>query len=128
MACPNCHLFHHLCKGGCCGPVPIPVKTFEENKTLVQREVKEVIDFGNGTVIPMTEELLCPFLSEDYQCNIYEQRPWVCIKFGDESDPRMTCAFQTKDGKMRHHRERKRVLKKGKNRIGQQIKDMKNEH
>lgn len=35
----------------------------------------------------------CPFLRDDYKCNIYDRRPEICRKFGDGSHPLLTCQF-----------------------------------
>ena len=40
---------------------------------------------GNGVLALTSEDMelnKCPFLRADYRCNIYENRPDVCRKFG----------------------------------------------
>lgn len=56
--------------------------------------------FG-GVVIAMTswdiERNKCPFLRKDCKCNIYENRPDVCRKFGEISE--LPCKFWQKESK-----------------------------
>ncbi len=110
MACSNCELFHKVCQAKCCGPVPINGPLFRANISRAQRPIKEVIDFGVD-VLPVTEDGTCVFLSNEYKCMIYEVRPDVCKKFGDETHPFMTCAYQKADGKARTKKETKKILK-----------------
>lgn len=52
-------------------------------------------------IIPITSDLLCPFLKKDLGCAIYEDRPEVCRKYGDETHPMLCCPMQDKDGNAR---------------------------
>lgn len=108
MSCPNCKLFHAMCKAQCCAFTPLPRATYFGNFDKQQRPVKEILEFGND-VIPATEDGHCTFLTDTFQCAIYNQRPEVCIKFGDETHINMTCAFQTKEGHSRPKKETKRI-------------------
>lgn len=71
---------------------------------MIQRKVIHEI---HGTskegdvLIPITEDLFCPFLKKDLSCAIYEDRPDVCRKFGDESHELLCCPVQDKDGNAR---------------------------
>lgn len=38
----------------------------------------------------------CPFLRKDCKCNIYEDRPDICRRFGDGSHPMLVCEFLKK--------------------------------
>lgn len=60
-------------------------------------------------VLPMTENLKCCFLNTDLSCNIYDDRPNICKKFGDESHSFMTCHFQDKHGRIRSRQERRKL-------------------
>jgi len=88
----------------CCGIVPLPRSLF--NYSPHQKKVREVLEFDEDTVIPITEDGLCVFL-KDSKCTVYDDRPEVCRKFGDESHSLMTCAFQSKDGVLRSRQERR---------------------
>ena len=52
-------------------------------------------------VLPFTKDLSCPFLKEDLSCAIYEDRPNICRKFGDETHILMSCPVQKHDGEPR---------------------------
>lgn len=71
------------CHAECCGPVPIPKRLFEEKRHLLQREV-EVLEAEDlpGVVMPFDKNLTCGFLTKDFRCAIYNDRPEVCKKFG----------------------------------------------
>lgn len=120
----DCKKSHLKCKGCCCGICPIPKEIFDKNKNKIVREVLHIIP-RNGPdvpdegisinaiaqekniemVVPLTEDAKCCFLNQDLSCNIYEDRPKICRKFGDESHPFMTCLFQSKEGRIRSRQE-----------------------
>lgn len=108
--CPNCKIFHSKCNAGCCGPVPINGAVYRANIPRLQRPVEKVMEMGSE-VVPITADLTCAFLSKELQCMIYEERPDVCKKFGDESHSLMTCAYQKADGNPRTKKETKKILK-----------------
>jgi Fe-S-cluster containining protein len=111
MSCNNCHTFHGMCKAACCSVAPLPRSTYFGNFDKQQRPVKEILDLDAEMILPVTEDGSCPFLQSDYKCAIYNQRPEICRKFGDESHPMMTCAYQTKDGQARSKKTVKTLLK-----------------
>lgn len=90
-----------LCKGDCCGIVPIPKQTWVKYRSKAQRPVIEVLKFPGDTVIPTTKDNVCPFLDSNYQCVIYTERPEVCQRFGDGSHSCLHCPFLTPDGKLK---------------------------
>lgn len=98
----NCALVvPKLCKGDCCGIVPIPKQTWVKHRGKIQRPVLGVIKFAGDTVIPETKDAVCPFLDSNYQCVIYNERPEVCAKFGDGTHPCLCCPFLTPEGKLK---------------------------
>lgn len=116
MGCFDCKKLHHVCKAGCCTITPIPKDLWNECRGKVVEKVEEVkeglqVDPETGElkdfVVPFTKSLKCPFLNEDLSCNIYEKRPYVCRKFGDESHKYLRCHFQDKDGRIRTRQERR---------------------
>ncbi len=109
MSCPNCHLFKSKCGAECCSVVPLPRSLYFANIDKVFREVGQVMDIEGGYVIPMTLDMKCPFLTEDLGCAIYEDRPPICRKFGDESLIHMTCAYQSKEGNPRTKKEFRKI-------------------
>ena len=106
MNCSDCLI---RCRAGCCGMVPLPPDLFRKHPA--QREVVEEIPF-KGAVIARTKDNYCPFLTKDFKCSIYEDRPWICKKFGDETAPLMTCCYQDKDGRIRSRQERRQLERK----------------
>lgn len=100
----ECKKYHCKCKAECCGLVPIPLSIWSKNQHRIQREVKNILHIqkdGRKDILPVTEELYCPFLKDDLSCAIYEERPEICKKFGDESNPLLCCPMQDKEGKER---------------------------
>ncbi len=108
MNCEGCLM---RCKGECCQNVPLPARLFEKNKVL--RPITKMLDvgeqLGEAYVVPVTDDNRCPFLDEQFHCSIYDQRPIVCRKFGDESCTFLTCSWQDKDGRIRSRQERRKV-------------------
>lgn len=103
----ECKKYHCKCEAKCCGVVPIPNAIWRRNQDKIQRPVIKKFNVIGGkdnekAVVPMTESLYCPFLKEDLSCAIYDDRPEICRKFGDESHPLMCCPMQDKEGKVRH--------------------------
>ena len=102
----ECKKYHCRCEAKCCGIVPIPVGTWQKNQHLIQRKVQKVHKVHatnqenqrHTAMLPLTEDRYCPFLKKDLSCAIYENRPEVCRKFGDESHWALTCPMQHKDG------------------------------
>lgn len=127
MNCKNCH---KKCQAACCGVCPIPKDIFERNKEKIISNPCEILevngpdiadDLGETTInelkerkgkdfiIPITKNMKCCFLNEDLSCNIYQDRPNICKKFGDESHLFMTCLFQDKNGKIRSRQESRKI-------------------
>lgn len=102
----ECKKYHCKCAAKCCGIVPIPVQIWQKNQHLIQRKVQKVQKVyatnkenqRHTAMLPLTEDHYCPFLKKDLSCAIYENRPDLCKKFGDESHWAMTCPMQDKDG------------------------------
>lgn len=95
------------CGAECCSNVPLPNAIFEKHKPV--RPIIEMVPFGDNMTVPKTESGRCPFLGMDLKCTIYEDRPFVCRKFGDETSPFMTCSWQAADGRVRSRQERRQV-------------------
>jgi len=107
----DCKKFHDRCKASCCYNVPIPKKIWDRNLEKIVTQPIRVIPQGydldpadrtkKDFLLPETADGRCPFLREDYLCNIHEDRPPVCRKYGDESHVCMKCPMQDKDGNAR---------------------------
>lgn len=111
----ECKKYHGKCAARCCGVVPIPRTIWQRNQHNIQREVVSAHKCLAGkdeasqvtAILPFTEDLLCPFLKPDLSCAIYDERPEVCRKFGDETHIMMCCPMQKADGKPRSEDEQR---------------------
>jgi Fe-S-cluster containining protein len=98
----SCFKCHSRCKAQCCGPTPISRRVWNKHQDKIQTEPYEILEIDQtDDIVPVTVELKCVFLKEDYTCAIYEDRPDVCKKFGNETHPLLVCPFQDKNGNMR---------------------------
>lgn len=109
------------CKALCCRVVPLEKEIWERNQNKIKIEVKEIHE---GTaivegekmdiVLPLTESGQCPFLNDKNQCGIYEDRPSVCRKYGNETHKCLRCPFQDKNGRLRSRQERRKIFREAK--------------
>lgn len=97
------------CKAQCCGIAPIPIDIWNANKDKAVNPYNDIMRDHKDNIFPMTENLKCTFLTADYKCNIYDQRPDVCRKYSDESHPMLTCSYIDKSGKARSRQDSRRV-------------------
>lgn len=105
----NCFNFHHKCKAECCSTLtPLPIDVVERNESKIINQHSEKHE-AEGNCILVTDNHRCVFLKEDNTCNIYDERPDVCRKFGDESHPLLFCTIQSKEGKARSRQEKRKV-------------------
>lgn len=86
------------CKAQCCYNAPLPKSYLTALKNRIVNPVKEIIVMDDTKMCyPITDynpDLnKCPFLTENCKCNIYDRRPPICRKFGNGSEPLLTCAF-----------------------------------
>lgn len=98
------------CKAYCCGPVPLKKDVYARVKHKAKRPIISEIDDGEY-IMPDTKSRFCAFLSEDYQCQIYQDRPDVCKEFGNSDSPLMQCPYMTKEGRDRTPEEREKTSK-----------------
>lgn len=123
----NCHKLHHKCKAECCSICPIPGDVWVRNVSKINRHPERIIDLGTLSdphdkiekhfIQPITKDGMCPFLNDDYTCNIYDDRPGVCRDFGNETDPDLICAYQDKDGNVRSRQETRNLQRQCQNRM-----------
>ena len=100
------------CIGDCCGPIPIDRAVVEANKHLVNVKYIEMIP-ERELSYPLCKDVMCVFLDRvKIRCLIYDQRPDVCRKFGDESHKALWCPYIDKDGEVRTRAERREVKRK----------------
>jgi Fe-S-cluster containining protein len=107
----DCFKCHSKCKAACCGVSPIENDIYQRNLDKRLRTVLKEIEM-HPCIIPTTEDAKCTFLKEDFTCNIYEDRPALCKKFGDETHIMMTCVYQDKNGRERSRQEKRALERK----------------
>jgi len=131
----DCDKMKPKCKACCCAPTPMPREILERNRDKLARAMVEEFHFEGPIltedsfknpksvkegemVLPIGEpdpggtNQRCPFLTKDWKCNIYEDRPFVCREFGKESHLMMHCKFQDKDGRVRSRQEQRMIERK----------------
>src|ERR1700759_2775322 len=113
MSCFDCKKMHPKCKAQCCGIVPIPKEIYKNNQENIIRTPHQIIE-NEETFIPLTKDSYCVFLNEDLSCNIYEERPDICRKFGDESHPMLCCPVLDKNGNERCRQNRREIERQNK--------------
>lgn len=114
MDCSKCTA---KCGAECCSNVPFDRSFVETHKPV--REIIELVPLGDNMVVPKTASGRCPFLSEDYRCTVYKDRPRVCRVFGDESTIFATCSWQDKNGRVRSRQEKRQLDRLQSKREGQ---------
>lgn len=84
------------CKASCCYNAPLPKSYIFALKNRIVNPILElqVLDEMNQCY-PITDydpnKNKCPFLTDKCRCNIYGRRPEICKKFGNGSEPLLTC-------------------------------------
>lgn len=115
----NCEKTLNECKARCCGLMAFTKEFVEEHKDKVQRETEEVAE---GLT---SKEVYCIFLSEDYKCMIYDERPDVCKQYGlDEKE--LPCAYLKPNGKIRSEAGRRKFQRIIDHTVDDSIKTIKN--
>jgi Fe-S-cluster containining protein len=99
------------CKAYCCTSFPIEKNLYVSQYFNRQRPVIREDEIDDQFVLPITSDGYCCFLSSDYKCVIYEDRPTLCRDFGKGSTDLMKCPFMDSQGKDRSEVEKKRLLK-----------------
>ena len=84
----------HKCDAHCCYNIAFEHGELERFQSRIVNPVLGFTPFG-GVRIAMTDWNLdknkCPFLRSDRKCNIYENRPEICRKFGEI--PELPCEY-----------------------------------
>lgn len=121
----NCNRYLKECNACCCGVVPIESGVYDRHRHLLHREV--IHEFENIDVIdavlpgyamatvPVTSDMICPFLQPNFQCAIHDHRPQVCRDYGtqrfDQSNgAHLNCPMQKHDGTPRQPHEKKTII------------------
>jgi Fe-S-cluster containining protein len=82
------------CNAQCCYNLAFENGELERFKDKIVNPVIDIVWFG-GVRLTITSTNMdsnkCPFLRRDFKCNIYENRPDVCRKFGEID--KLPCKF-----------------------------------
>lgn len=91
------------CHASCCYNVPLPKKYIFALSKRIVNTVKEIVIINEDSFkdevmcYPVTDynpdKNKCPFLTDKYKCNIYDRRPPICRKFGNGTEPLLTCTY-----------------------------------
>ena len=87
------------CHAGCCGLVPIPMETYMKYREKAPRKEAITEPFFDGNIVAVDADGVCVFLTNDYSCSIYDERPEVCRKFGEDNHPLLQCPHLKKNKK-----------------------------
>lgn len=82
------------CNAQCCYNIAFNNNELERFKDKIVNPVLGIVPIGALRVAFTSNDMennKCPFLRHDYKCNIYENRPDVCRKFGEID--RLPCRF-----------------------------------
>ncbi len=88
----DCRTVLDKCKSECCQMVPIPIEILRSQKDLASKS--KLIPFNKHKAIVQTEEGYCAFSDrETGLCKIYNERPEICKKYGNEEHEWLTCKW-----------------------------------
>ena len=94
--------------GQCCGCIPIHKDVINRNRMHLQKRYRKV-ELEGGVIHPQTSDGKCIFLHRDtFKCQIYPERPEVCIKYGVVSE--LLCVYIDLEGKKRTEEEVRETL------------------
>ncbi len=97
--------------GECCGIIPFSKSFIKRHKSKIQKKFLKKIGFrgeknpNTEFIYPMTKDLSCIFLTPQFKCAIYSERPDVCRKFGHILE--LPCPYVDIRGKRRSPEETK---------------------
>ena len=116
----DCKKFHDKCHALCCKCAPIEISIYERNEDKIVREVLDILEFTAidpfeakevCLKLPITKDGYCPFLNKNLSCNIYEDRPNICKRYGSEQMKCLRCPYQNKNGEQRSRQESRKILR-----------------
>lgn len=107
------------CHGDCCRFVPIPKALWNDQKGKVVRKVMYLFNYDDNNVMPITRDLSCPFLGEDFRCAIYTARPWICRTYGIGGHDCLSCPYLKPNGNKRDKKDRDRLVEQNNNNLAE---------
>jgi len=108
----NCLKLHPKCHAECCGVCPFPGDLWDRVCHRAVRPIKQIQRDEQNFVHAVSADDRCPFLGYDLKCAIYDDRPDICRRYGDESHILLTCRWQAADGRIRQRPERRQVWRR----------------
>lgn len=113
----KCHDLNQrsICNADCCGPMPMERQFFMEHYGNIEPNIGYLLGSvpESTAVIPLTDDAMCIFLDRTKRsCRIYNDRPEVCKRFGDESHPLLFCPHMDAQGKERNRQQRRKLQRK----------------
>lgn len=85
----------HKCKGACCYNIPFENNELETYKDKIVTPYFDTLRIRNR-IVPITDAVWnknkCPFLTAEFKCNIYENRPEVCRLMGESQE--LPCEYR----------------------------------
>lgn len=82
------------CHAACCGLVPIPRETIEKHLGDMQGPFDKILFINGQDIVVKQRTATCAFLTSDYKCAIYDDRPEICRIFGNRSNnPLLKCSY-----------------------------------
>lgn len=105
------------CKANCCGPMPMERQFIMEHYADTDPEITFTLKAvpQSTAVVPLVDgdDNRCVFLNrEKHSCRIYNDRPEVCQRFGDESHPLLSCPHMDAQGEERNRQQRRSLQRK----------------
>ena len=101
-----------LCKADCCGPTPMSRDFIVEHYLSIPVELKYTLSAipQSDYVLPMVDDDRCLFLDRTTcSCKIYDDRPEICRKFGDETHLMLSCPHMDAAGEDRNRQQRRKL-------------------
>jgi Fe-S-cluster containining protein len=99
-----------FCYSECCGPFPMNETFFNKHKDKAQPNYTATQVLADAYLYQANGD--CCFLKSDRTCAIYEDRPSVCRRFGDESHIFLCCPKMDRLGNRRSPGKRDQLAKK----------------
>lgn len=105
---PKCSKCFSKCHAECCTWVDLDIEWVSKNRDKIQRNVYGYIESeipGKAKFVTNMEldsdgkidnlKQTCPFLTSEYKCAVYKERPFICRVFGTETpeDHPFTCHY-----------------------------------
>lgn len=91
----------YKCKAMCCYNIVLPIGFLDSHKDDIINTVLSVRQMPFNPRFPLSELVItdidpnhnkCPFLRDDYKCNVYNDRPDICRIFGEITE--LPCKYR----------------------------------